>query len=234
MNPPNTKKSKVFIARMILGLSFLILAGLLGALESAAQSPLVEYYPHGDPVLCKGCDHFKQDIWKVPFRLKNISAGKVIVYGTRFNEMFDIPGQIQYRSMGTCDWQFPNGSTDEREHWKNLSSMDKNSVVLEPGQSLETEQGIGGHGTARFVPTRRIVFVSTNVGSEPMGVASTSYIEVKQADGSLTYKLVDDTCTPLCTTSLEQSPAIRGIRIGNEIEGLPSAVPDRSSFSSRR
>jgi len=195
-----------------------------------AQAPKVKFYPYGDLVLCKGCGHARSDYWRLKFRLENISGKDLVVYGRKYGDSdFNFMNQIQYKNPHLCEWQYGSGESERRVSWKEMSKDERVPVVLKAGQYLESENGIGGFYYLDATPTRFTTFIAADAESEPLEYFSEPYIGLvgdrPLANEKPQYKIVDDTCVPQCAISIDQSPNVRGIRLGLRLSEFQRQFP---------
>jgi hypothetical protein len=193
-----------------------------------AQTPAVRFYPLGQLTYCKGCGHGRSDYWEMPVRLENHSPDALILYGYQYDDHFDFVNQIQRRSPDTCEWQYGNGRAINGG-WEAQSDDFKTKFVLKPGESIDSTRGVNISGET--TPTRWVAYVATEAGAKPVEIFSEPYV-APLPEGTRAGDLiapvvtaVDEDCRPACALSLEQSPRVRGVRLGTTVSEFRKLFP---------
>lgn len=198
-----------------------------------AQSSNIHYFPVGDLTFCKGCGHDGIDTWRGKFRVENLSDKDLILYGWYMEGKFLPAGMIQRRNPDVCEWQYPNRKTTDIE-WDRKSSLEKEEFILKAKQILEFESHFNGYDFNK--PTRFTFYVGTKSGEVPEeGISdafSLSAKPVQDESGKFfiyetpVFSAVNNDCDPGCKLSIEQSPSIRGIKLGMTLEEFKKLFPN--------
>lgn len=195
--------------------------------------PKVRFYPLTELTFCKGCfGHFGADGWSFKYKLENLSAKDIIVYGHQFegDKNFTFTYQIQYKNPDICEWQYSYGSSDKRSGWNGISDFFKSKIILKSGQSIQTS---GGAFEDNKIPERYTAYIAENANEEPHEIFSEPYLLIKSSNDKKTrtekaipiLKIVDEECTPRCKLSAHDSPVIRGLRLGTSLEEFMRKFP---------
>lgn len=229
MNLRSMNEFSFVTVRKIVVLSLMVLGVLSSTSESGfAQSPQVEFSPYGEARLCKGCDHWKMDVWEVKYRVKNVSDRDIVVFGTKDSDgTFDLATEVQYRNQHTCEWEYWYGESKNRVQWQGRPDYYKVPMVLKPGETLEAAGGLGGYGSILGRPVRRALYVSFVVDDVPIEVFSLplNYVLPKKGE-NLTYQIVEDRCVRNCKMDTFV-PTIQGVKLGMTVKEFQALFPDK-------
>lgn len=201
---------------------FVVLLAFIGA--ASAQEELVKFHPIGEPRYCKGCGHAGLDYWKLTIRLQNISGTNLVLYGDVIGGEFDALNYIQRRNSNTCEWEYGTGETKRRVPWSKMRDHERVPRIFKPDEVIDTIAGFGvfEHGNV----IRFTAFLAKSAAVEPTEIFSVSY-KPKLSDDptAASYEVVDDSCSPLCTIGLTESPKIAGIHLSMNIEDFRLLYP---------
>lgn len=214
---------------------FLLLSLILifsSCIVSYADAPNIHYFPAGELTLCKGCGHSQSDYWRGNFRIENLSDTDFILYGQYFDGKFSPGGMIQRRNPDLCEWQYGNGKAKDIE-WSKKSSLHKEEFVLKSKQSIEVEVGFDEFDYNKAL--RFTLYVTEKSGAEPKEVFSDAFNlktkPIRDENGRLldyekpAFDSVNDNCDPNCKLSIEQSPGVRGIKLGMTFADFKKTFP---------
>lgn len=186
-----------------------------------ANSRKIHYFPIGELTLCKGCGHSHSDTWRGTFRIENLSDTDFIIYGWYLDGKFLPGGMIQRRNPDLCEWQYGNGKNKDIE-WSEKSSLDKEEFVLKSKQSIEFESHFDEFDFNKAI--RFTTYLTAKSGVEPKEIFSDAFTltakPIRDESGKLLdyekplFASVNDNCDPNCKISIEQSPNVRGIKLG--------------------
>jgi len=209
-------------------------------LSTYADSSVIHYFPVGELTLCKSCGHSHSDYWSGKFRIENLSDTDLIIYGSYFEGEFSPGGMIQRRNPDLCEWQYRNGKNKDIE-WNRKSSLDKEEFVLKSKQSIEFKSGFDEFDYNK--PIRFTLYSSDKSGVEPKEVFSDAFIvraePIIDKNGKLldyekpSFDSVDEACDPHCKLSIDQSPSIRGIKLGMTFEDFKKTFPKARTSKSK-
>jgi hypothetical protein len=201
--------------------------------QALSEPPKVKFYPREEITSCTDCrGHFGllTGFWKFKFRLENLSGKDLIVYGHQFDqdEEFSFLQTIQYINPHVCEWHYPWGSTDERGGWEGRSSFYKTEKILKPGHYLEIESGISEDNV---IPVRFLAYIGTKDSREPYRIFSEPYRMIKSNGGKPMLKVGEETCNAACDLSIDQAPAILGIKLGMSLSEFKTKFPETEIHS---
>ncbi len=205
---------------------FIFLFGLIFAVfcPVAAQEKLVQFHPVGEPTLCKGCGHAGRDYWKLTIRLKNVSGSDLVLYGDKIGDEFDALNYFQRRNTNTCKWEYGFGETTRRVAWSEMRPDEKVPRLFKANEVIDSVAGFD-----RFdndMTLRLTAFVAKSSAVEPTEIFSEPYKPKVSIDSdSASYSVVNDSCSPLCTIGLTESPKISGIQLGMSVNEFSRLYP---------
>ena len=213
-------------------LIFGFLWAVLFAFSIQAETQKIRYFPVGELTLCKGCGHSHSDTWCGKFRIENVSVEDLILYGNYYDGEFSPGGLIQRRNLDLCEWRYGNGKAKYIE-WNKQSSLGKEEFILKAKQSIEFESHFGEFDLRQI--TRFTTYVKETSATEPSEVFSDAFTlkadAVKDENGKLlryenfVFADVDKNCDPNCKLSIDQSPSIKGIKLGMTLIDFKNSFP---------
>jgi hypothetical protein len=188
------------------------------------QAPLVKFNPVGVPKFCKGCGHAGTSFWKLTIRIENISGGDLILYGRQLSDEFYALNMFQRRNPNLCEWEYGFGESVRRVPWKDMQDHEKVPRVLKAGAVLEAEGGFDKSDIR--APTRYTAFIGKPSDVIPTEVFSTPFVPVFGATpDAVSFRLVDNVCSPQCKIGIPESPTIMGVRLGMSIKDFRALYP---------
>jgi len=174
--------------------------------------------------MCKGCGHAGRDYWKLTIRLENISGFDLVLYGDKIGDEFDPLNYFQRRNTNTCEWEYGFGETKRRVAWSEMRPDEKVPRLFKANEIIDSVAGFD-----RFdndMALRLTAFVARSSTVEPTEIFSEPYKPKVSIDSdSASYSIVNDSCSPLCTIGLTESPTIAGIQLGMKIEDFRLLYP---------
>ncbi len=202
----------------------LLIAALLLAGSALSQDQLVKFSFVGTPKYCKGCGHAGKSLWTLEIRIENASGGDLILYGTKLGDEFYPLNMLQRRNPNVCKWEYGYGESERRVPWKEMQDHEKVPRMLKAGEALDA--AINFDEWDANAPLRYTAFVGKPSDVIPTEVFSTPFLPVfGETPEDVSFRIVDDACSPQCKIGISDSPKIMGIRLGMSLKDFRALYP---------
>jgi len=190
-------------------------------------------YLFGELELCKECDYLGRNLWKLKYRLENNGTSDLFLYVRKLDGHgdFEFVNSVQHRNPHLCEWHYSTGESERRVPWAKMPDHEKVKVRLRAGESIESLVMIFSFDDG--TPLRYTTFIGSDATREPTEIFSQAVVPVGLSNRAAipgtekpSYEIVNDICKPQCTIDLQQSPSVRGIRLGMSLADFRFRFPN--------